>query len=271
MKVLFFCFVGLLAYEASAQIGTGTIIVFHVAKDKFIIAADSRGIFKGIPEDSDCKIAAFNHQFIFATSGGIGYRPAKEGLDPAPAFDTVEEAHKAVRSRPNDAGNNLNSVADARTSNMISDFRSLYDIHPEIVLEAAIKGKGTLANGLFAKAEKGKIVLAFRSITFSQDRLNLVMAESIPRDCAARICASGLTDVFEEYTSFPPKSERAKHEGIMNPTSSETARIRRLVRLSILYTRPIGEVGGPIDVLELWNNGRIRWVSRKCTCPENQD
>jgi hypothetical protein len=275
MKIWLLFFVGFFAYPASAQINTGTIIVFHIAKDKFIIAADSRAVFKGRPENGDCKIAAFNHQFIFATSGGAGYRPAKEGTDPAPAFDNVEEARNAVRlrnsRRSNDTGDSLNSIADAWADNVTRDFRSLYSIHPEIVTEAATKGKGTLANGLFAKAIKGQIFLAFRSITFSQGRPDLVMTESIPQDCAARICATGITDVFEEYTSFPTKSERAKHESILNPTTNETARIKRLVQLSILYTRPRGEVGGPIDVLELRNDGRIHWVARKYNCPENQD
>ena len=265
--------VGAFSHATSAQIGTGTIIVFHIAKDKFIIAADSRVVFKGNPEDSGCKIAAINHQFIFATSAAAGYRPATEGLDPAPAFDNVEEARKAVRLRPSndDTADNFNSVADARADYMTRDFRSLYSVHPEIVLEAAKKEKGTLANGLFAKAIKGKIVLAFRSVTFSPNRMKLFMVESIPTDCAARICASGMTDVFNEYTSSPPKSERAKREGILNPTTDETARIKRLVQLSILYIRPKGEVGGPIDLLELWNDGHISWLSRKCNCPENED
>ena len=93
--------------------------------------------------------------------------------------------------------------------------------------------------------------------------------EAIPLDCAAKICATGITDVFDESTRSPPKSERAMREGILNPTTDETGRVKRLVELSIRYTRPRDEVGGPIDVLELWNNGRIRWVSRKSNCPEN--
>lgn len=272
MKICILFLIGVFLYPASAQVGTGTIIVFHIAKDKFIVAADSRVIFKGKPGDDGCKIAALNHQFIFATSGGDGFRPATQRWDPVAAFDNVGEAQKAVRSRlGNDAGNNLNSVADAWADNMTRDFRFLYRIHPEIVLEAAKKEKGVLANGLFARATKGEIFLAFRSITFRQGRPDLIMAESISQDCAARLCASGITDVFDEYTSFPPKSERAKREDILKPTTNETARIKRLVQLSILYTRPRGELGGPIDVLELWNDGRIRWVSRKSNCPENED
>jgi len=272
MKILASCFIGLLTYPASAQINTGTIIVFHVAKNKFIIAADSRAVFRGDPEDNDCKIAAFNHQFVFATSGGSGYRPANEGLDLAPAFDNIQEARKVIGSRlGTDTAHTLDDIANAWADNLTGDFRLLYSIHPEIIIEAAIKGKGTLANGLFATARKGKISLAFRSITFSRGRPNPVLAESIPQDCAARLCATGITDVFEEYTSSPPKSARARREGILKPTRNETGRIKRLVQLSILYTHRRGEVGGPIDVLELWNDGRIRWVSRKSNCPENED
>jgi len=264
--------VGVFSRATSAQIGAGTIIVFHIAKDKFIVAADSRAVFMGNPEDNDCKIAAID-QVVFATSGAAGYRPATEGFDPAAAFDSVEEARRAVRlPRSNDdTADNFNSVVDAWADYMARDFRSLYKVHPEIVREAARKEKGSLANGLFAKAIKGKIVLALRSVTFSSDQPELFMVKSIPTDCQARICASGITRVFNEYTNSPPKSERAIREGILNPTTDETARIKRLVQLSILYTRPRGEVGGAIDVLELWNDGRIHWVSRKCNCPENED
>jgi len=241
-----------------------------VAKDKFIIAADSRAVFNGRLENNDCKIAVFSHRFVFATSGGAGYRPAKEG-DLAPAFGSVAEARRAVRSLPGAAGNGLDSVADAWAHKMTANFRSLYSIHPQVVLEAAAKGRGTLTNGLFATAIKGEILLAFRSITFGLGRPEAVMAESISQDCATRICATGVTDVFEEYTSSPPKSERAKREGILSPTADETARIRRLVQLSILHARLADGIGGPIDVMELWNDGSIRWVSRKCNCPDNED
>jgi hypothetical protein len=57
----------------------------------------------------------------------------------------------------------------------------------------------------------------------------------------------------------------------MRPTGDETARVMRLVQLSILYSSPKGLIGGSIDALELWNNGRIHWVARKDNCPENQD
>ena len=245
--------------------------MFHVAKDRFIIAADSRAVFNGKPEDNDCKIAAFENQFVFATSGASGYRPAKEGFDPATAFDNIEEAGKAISSQlSKNAGDDLNEIADSWAKNIVKDFQSLYAIHPEIVLEGAQRGRDTLANGLFARAINGEIVLAFRSVTFNLGRSDRFAVEAIPQDCAAKICATGMAGVFDEYTKSPPETERAKREGILGPTVDETSRITRLVRLSVLYTEPQGEVGGPIDVLELWKNGRIHWVSRKTNCLANQ-
>src|ERR1043166_4569031 len=44
VKIFPLVFVGIFSYPTFAQIDSGTIIVFHVAKDKFIIAADSRVI-----------------------------------------------------------------------------------------------------------------------------------------------------------------------------------------------------------------------------------
>jgi hypothetical protein len=96
------------------------------------------------------------------------------------------------------------------------------------------------------------------------------MSVPLPPGCQFRICAAGMTDVFSEYTSSSPTTERAKREDIMN-AEDKTARVVRLVQLSISYTIPKGYVGGKIDALELWNSGRVHWLSRKPNCPENED
>jgi hypothetical protein len=264
--------VGLFSYPTVAQISSGTIIVFHLTKDKFIIAADSRAVFKGKPEDSDCKIAVFHHQFVFATSGASGYRP-DEGFDPVHAFDNVQEARDAIRQRSvlSVKKTLVDDIADAWADSLIKDWQLMYSWHPDLVIEAATRGKGTLATGMFAGAVKGETVLVGRAITFSKDRRELIVSAPIPYDCEARLCATGMTEVFDEYTSFPPQTQRAEREAILKPTKNETARIIRLVHLSILYTTHKDEIGGNVDALELWNNGSVHWVARKENCPENQD
>lgn len=265
--ILFFLLL-LLPNSTSAQINSGTIIVFHVAQDKFIVAADSRAIFNGIPEDTDCKIAVFHNQIVFFTSGADGYRHSEKGFDPVASFDNAGVASDAIHSQP--VAKSLDDIADSWANRMIEKFKSLYFSHPDLVIEAGEKGKGTLTTGVFAKAVQGKIILVGRALTYSNDRPGIIMATSLPLDCADRLCASGMTDVFMEYTMFPPKSKRAIDEHILNPTKDETARVVRLVQLSILYTVPKGLVGGEIDTLELWNSGEVHWVKRKDTCPENQ-
>jgi hypothetical protein len=266
------CVVGLFSCPSVAQISFGTIIIFHLTKDKFIIAADSRAAFKGKPEDCACKIAAFHHQFVFATSGASGYRPS-EGADPANAFDNVQEARAAVRKRSGQPSTEslLDDIADTWADSLIKDWQLMYSWHPDLVMEAATRGKGTLATGMFAGALKSKIVLVGRAITFSKGRRELIVSTPIPYDCEARLCATGMTDIFDEYTRFPPQTHRAEREAILKPTKNETGRIIRLAHLSILYTTHRDEIGGKIDALELWNNGSVHWVARKENCPENQN
>jgi len=199
--------------------------------------------------------------------------PGRLVIDPAHAFDNVQEARDAVRRRSVLPVKKtlVDDIADAWVDSLTEDWKLMYSSHPDLVIEAARRGKGTLATGMFAGAVKGKTVLAGRAITFSKDRQELIVSAPIPYDCEARLCATGMTEVFDEYTSFPPQTKRAEREAILKPTKNETARIIRLVQLSILYTTHRDEIGGKIDALELWNNGRIHWVARKENCPENQD
>ena len=259
----------LLACSASAQIISGTLVVFHIAKDKLVVAGDSRAIFNGVPDDSYCKIAAFHSNFIYFTSGASGYRPIGGILDPVSGFNNIDEATIAIRARV--PGKNIEDIADVWASSLTSKWRSLRIFHPDLVVEAGKNGKGVLAVGFFAEAVQGKIVLTARAIIFDAARPEPIISVPIQRNCTATLCATGMTDIFDEYTALPPSSSRAERENIMRPTGDETARVMRLVQLSILYSSPKGLIGGSIDALELWNNGRIHWVARKDNCPENQD
>jgi hypothetical protein len=55
------------AYSTSAQTNSETLIVFQITQDNFIVAADSRRMVNGIPDDSYRKIVAFNDEIVFLT------------------------------------------------------------------------------------------------------------------------------------------------------------------------------------------------------------
>jgi hypothetical protein len=84
-----------------AQIKTGTIVIFQLTDDKFIVAADSRAIIgDSPPDDTNCKISAFKlHRAVFAASGAVYY--SKSGLaDLTPNWNAVSEAKSAVERAP---------------------------------------------------------------------------------------------------------------------------------------------------------------------------
>lgn len=88
-------------------------------------------------------------------------------------------------------------------------------------------------------------------------------------------CAAGMTKIVSEYDLGT--SERARKETwsaspkVLKWMGPGAARIIRLVDLTVAYDERIGTVGGPIDALELFPNGGLRWIQRKQNCPENRD
>jgi hypothetical protein len=87
-------------------------------------------------------------------------------------------------------------------------------------------------------------------------------------------CATGKTQVAGEFIRVT--SERARQEKahftasakLLARASAATIRVVRLADLTIAYDNS-GTVHEPIDGLELFNDGSIRWFSRKDDCPAN--
>lgn len=67
MKISLLIPIVFVAYSASSQTNSGTLIVFQLMSHRFIVAADSRGMVNGIPDDSYGKIVAHNNQIVFLT------------------------------------------------------------------------------------------------------------------------------------------------------------------------------------------------------------
>ena len=266
MKISLLIPIVFIAYSASAQINSGTLIVFQITKDKLVIAADSRSMTNGVPDDTSCKIMAFNDKIVFFTDGSAGYRP----INPFDiAFDNRTEAANAIRSQVQRSS--LEDIANAWAQNVIQRWQSLYALHPEVVVDASKIKKGELADGVFAEAVNGKIIIAARTIVFKPEDLIPIVAYPLSGDCTTGPCAVGITDVFSEYMAKPPTSRRAISENITKPGIDEIARAKRLIELSKLHSVQKDSIGGDIDVLELSNSGRIQWDARKDNCQKNQD
>jgi hypothetical protein len=254
---------------AYAQVGSGTIVVYQVLENKFIVAADSRVVLNGIPSDTNCKIAAFREQVIFTASGGPAFFPFGP-TDPAPAWNAFAEAKRAILLNANT--HSLDSIADAWASQMKSNWEILYRSHPALVKELATRENGGLTNGLFATATDKKIVIVGRAITFKD---GVVGASPPPVDiaklCQIGPCAIGKVDIFHEYIAG--KSERAKREtwsaspAVLNYMGTEMVRIIRLADLTIAYDPAY--VAGAIDALELAADGSIAGFNASPTAQQN--
>ena len=267
-------FVTSFSFLARAQVNTGSIVVFELTnqRDRFIAAADSRAVFKSkLAEDNHCKIAGFREQFVFAITGAASYPSGVR--DRAPSWDGIKEAGKVIRlhglNKPQSAETRVNTVADMWGRKLKNDWQDLYRWHRDIVEESAKRGKGTLTTGIFATAVNGEIAVAVRSIDLTKEKVVV----AAPKDkCEIGLCASGLTDIFKEYVD--KASQRAKDEAelwsLSQRPDTEMRWLIRLVDLTIEYDLT-HQVGGKIDVIELWKDGSIHWIQRKPECPEKQN
>jgi hypothetical protein len=244
-------------YPTQAQVNTGTVIVFQLANDKFVIAADSRSTVRNKPpEDNHCKITAFeSDHVVFAVSGAAYALPATAN-DPMPGWDAVEEAKKAVLK---------DHIAYYWETRMLSIWTKMMLYHPKDVLEVASKEHGFLTTGIFAVARNGKITIRVTNIKFIKGKPRI--KHSDVGDCKSQPCATGMIEVTSKY--------EASGKDVVKISTSQTEsleilRVVKLVDLTIAED-PSGTVGGPIDVLELLNDGTLRWRQKKDNCPESSD
>jgi hypothetical protein len=272
MKLFMIAFLALSVYSASAQIKTGSIVVVGFLKNKLVIAADSRGTYKtSRPKNDDqCKIAALSNHAVFASTGAIGYGSGGIG-DPVSSWANVKEAGNAsdavgVRTHGKER---IEQIADAWVQIVSIDWFITYLFHPE-VLDAM--EDNVLSIGFFATAEDGEIFSTLRAIVFD----GTTFSGEQRQFTTGPFCAFGKVGVYNELMT--PASDLAKSEAehwTISPTLTQrldwgTLRAIRIADLTAAY-EPSGDVGGHIDAVELWDNGSIHWVARKCQCPDHED
>jgi hypothetical protein len=252
----------------SAQINSGTIVAFQLIDEKLIMAADSRGLLKGVPSDTHCKIAAFRHKMIVAVAGNA----ASVKLPGWSAWDATKEARYAIAHtsfrKQQTAEGLVNAVADDWVVRMKRHWEKDLRQHPDVIKEIAERNHSSLTNGIFAAAMHGTIAITPRTVRLTNGIIDFIIPINA-EECTTP-CAVGETDVFTEYiVGKTPRSANEKW------SASPVERIVRLVELMGTYEQPnasgIIEVGGPTDALELWKDGSIHWIRKKCNCPDNQD
>jgi hypothetical protein len=274
MKTLLFSLASVLTviYPTQAQVSTrGTIVVFQLAKNEFVIAADSRAVINSgeSAKDSYCKIFAFKSNGTVFSSGGFGsYERGKNDL--MPSWDVMNEAKRAVvESGPTGkmgATDAVHRVAQIWERNMLKRWEQMRVYQPNVVLKTASADKGILSTGLFVTSRKGSIVFAWTAIVLDDDKLSIVHPDF---PCTSVPCAFGKMGVANKYWDSG-KDFMTPPSPSMKSWSYELRRVIKLVDLTIAEDTS-GMVGGPVDALELLNDGTIRWHQRKKNCPENSE
>jgi len=250
---------------AHAQIKSGTIIVFAQTSSGFVIAADSRVTVDDKPSEDKCKISAFkSNRVVFSATGAAGY--TKQGpLDLANTWDAFDEAKAAVLQEwsvpvPVNAQEAANRLSSVWESKMINRWQEEMLVHPDAFKRAAGKAGGYLTNGVFTIAYKSQIAMALSSIVYADGTIKATYPPSIDCSSGAKVCSGGETDIVTKYTRFGP----------FMPDTDPVSRVIKLVELTICEDKS-GTVGGPVDALEMLNDGTINWKLKKEACLDSQD
>jgi hypothetical protein len=190
--------------------------------------------------------------------------------DLMPSWDALNEAKKAVlvdeRMKSLDAVDAVNNIASYWENNMLSIWKGMMLNHPTIALEIANRAHGHLTTGIFAVARNGSVAYQWTLIILDDGKPRIWRPNL---DCQHWPCVAGMIDIATKYM----KSDTEFMTAYPSTTKSwgyELLRVIRLVDLTIAED-PSGTVHGPIDALDLSNNGTIRWRQKKANCPESQD
>lgn len=195
---------------AHAETSRGTIIVYQLTNNEFVVAADSRAVYFNKPsEDTSCKITAFDRKFVFATSAALEYvpHPSITGPDPELGWDNLEEARKALRRRAigrnGSADKVINDVANLWAESVRADWQHLSITHPDLLPQAAKVGRRMITTAIFAGVFNGKLAFATREIRLTNGVPQIVVRNI---DCSLGLCATGITDTAARYAQLQTAS-----------------------------------------------------------------
>jgi hypothetical protein len=284
MKRALLIFTVLATALASAQAGSGTIIILDFAKDKLAIAADSRITFDAKPaDDSFCKIELFRHRIVFAQMGSIGYE--RGGVDPFPGWYNSDLARRAVKEKGSldkDPEVEIKDISTIWATSLAFDWNRAYRSSREAVLRAAKPGAGLITGSVFAEARDGAIHWRFVGVGLNPTANPPIQAfTGEMHDCwpcgdGEKVCAMARPVIPAEFCA--QSTPRAKDEAaqwnpspeLLRTVARETLHAVRLVDIATALD-PIGGLGGKIDTLELHSDGTISWIFRKPNCPESTE
>ncbi|MGA8407899.1 MAG: hypothetical protein WB680_12035, partial [Candidatus Acidiferrales bacterium] len=265
------------AHSTSAQIQHGSvgIIYFSENKDKIIFAADSRGMLPdGTHNDDYCKIAAPHGKFVFLTTG-LGTYSGDELVGPWSNVDEIRRAYDRASMEAHTTNDDVLLETIKEWSHSVSNhLRSLYRVHPEMIVKSAQQQHGVLAKAFVGGVgNNGKMFILRTDVVFNPNLASPINAiGGLIEPCPKNYCAAGEITVEEEFINLT--SDRAKQEAREWSPPKNSRRADRDIQQAIRYVQltiqygPV-DVGGDIDALQMIPDGSIRWFAAKKNCQKD--
>jgi hypothetical protein len=263
--------VGLFAFSlifdtALTEVKTGSLAIIYFAGDKVIIASDSRAILstgrtKFPPDDTYCKIAVLGNQMIFTSVHRLN-SPGGGFVTPWNARTEAEKAFKFADSfKTASLTDKLAIVANTWSEAAKSHFTQLSIFAPKEL----DPDQGKMSRAAFITVSGGKFSYALIDVTYDGHTVGI----DRPRLGAGQdTFAMGQVDLVPKYITRPPTQWHFS-DLLLKTIDIRTLRMMKAVDMVAAYD-PSGIVGGPVDAVELWQDGSVHWVARKSNCPENQ-
>jgi hypothetical protein len=267
-----------------AQIRGGTAIVMLFSKGDIVFAAESRVVLAGKNiryRDDACKVRAIKNKFIFASAGVNGFEP-----DPGEngnAWSAYDEPGQLAGLIPDTADDPVNLLAELWGKSVEQRVNRALVVNPGPMMHfLQVDGGETLTTGTFGgRTRQGKFVM-YRAVldcdctAKSKHALLTILPVSLPDHRAATVIGTKeALALWDELVN--EKSERARvstdkfgadHAGMRGPDLLGATAVAGLE--FVLKYAQSGDIGGPIDAVEMTSSGDIHWIQRKANCPDQR-
>jgi len=273
----------LLTPFAWPQIGTGTVLLIYFSKDEVTVAADSRVTASdGTHGDDECKISTFGSKFAF-TMAGVAHRNKGSTNQAWNAHAIARRAWEANAPKHLDDAIGL---AVAAEQSWTKEMKSVYS-DPVIIKLVRSKMKvgddPVLATAVFiATDNKGTLVVHTASLVFdislydSSGKIAVVdePAVNLPENSHM---SGGHDEIITEFLDQTTVRAREympwfKSRIASLPRAEQTAElVSKMVELSILLHPDNGELGFPIDIIQMRRRDGLRTLSMKSECDGQQN
>jgi hypothetical protein len=265
------------------QVRSGTAIAILFSKSQIVFAAESRVVLAGKTiryRDDACKVRAIKNKFIFASAGVNGFEP--DPGEKGNAWSAYDEPGQLVDQLP-DMDDSVYGLAELWGKSVEQRLSRALLVNPGPMMHfLQMDSSKKLTTGVFAgRTKQGQFVM-YRAVLDcdctdkSKHAFLTILPVPLPDHRAAVVIGTReALALWDELTN--EKSERARestdkfgadHASMRGPELLGAVAVAGLE--FVLKYAQSGDIGGPIDAIEMNFGGDIHWIQRKANCPEQR-